>query len=195
MSSHHIVRDRQEPALLVTLIEDFNPDYLGQMLEWSPVVFAMQSEADKLHSLGIKIDYIFVQDTEIKITSASQEHTELIVLSELDVLNAIQFLIEDEFSAVNITGKKEILDVIFPFVGLIDLALITETHKWYPVNKVLEKWYKRDEVLWVYNSPSTNHFELSNTSKSTNNSFVTLTDGIVTIQTNNNPIFVGENLH
>jgi hypothetical protein len=87
------------------------------------------------------------------------------------------------------------LDVIFPFVGLIDLALITETHKWYPVNKVLEKWYKRDEVLWVYNSPSTNHFELSNTSKSTNNSFVTLTDGIVTIKTNNNPIFVGENLH
>lgn len=195
MSSHHIVRDRQEPALLVTLIENFNSDHLGQLLEWSPVVFAMQNEADKLHSLGIKIDYIFVEDAEIKVTTAAQEHTELIVLSELNVPNAIQFLIDDEFPAVNLTGKKEILDAIFPFVGLIDVVLITETHKWYPVNKVLEKWYKRDEVLSIYNPPSTDYFELSNTIQSGKNSFVTLSDGIVAIKTNNNPIFVGENLH
>ena len=38
MSSHHIVREKQEPALLVLGLDDFPDELLGQLLEWSPTV-------------------------------------------------------------------------------------------------------------------------------------------------------------
>ena len=35
MSSHHIVRERQEPALLITDVYSIDPELVGQLLEWS----------------------------------------------------------------------------------------------------------------------------------------------------------------
>lgn len=38
MSSHHIVREKQEPALLIMDLNGFNDEHLGQLLEWNPTV-------------------------------------------------------------------------------------------------------------------------------------------------------------
>jgi hypothetical protein len=38
MSSHHFVRDQQEPALLILALEAFTYDSLGELLEWVPTV-------------------------------------------------------------------------------------------------------------------------------------------------------------
>ncbi|MFD2144372.1 hypothetical protein [Mucilaginibacter antarcticus] len=40
MSSHHIVREKQEPALLVLGLDGFDEEQLGQLLEWSPTLMA-----------------------------------------------------------------------------------------------------------------------------------------------------------
>jgi thiamine pyrophosphokinase len=60
MSSHHIVREKQEPALLVLGMDNFSDELLGQLLEWSPTVIATEIMAEKLNANGIKIDCVIV---------------------------------------------------------------------------------------------------------------------------------------
>ena len=56
MSSHHVVREKQEPALLVLGLDGFDDELLGQLLEWSPTVITTQQIAERLNAYGIKID-------------------------------------------------------------------------------------------------------------------------------------------
>lgn len=60
MSSHHFVKEGQEPSVWV-LGTDFNEDTLGTLLEWSPLVITTLSAAEKLFSLQIKTDRIITE--------------------------------------------------------------------------------------------------------------------------------------
>ncbi len=64
MSSHHIVREKQEPALLVLGLDNFPNELLGQLLEWSPTVITTSQTAEKLIVNGIKIDWIITDGDE-----------------------------------------------------------------------------------------------------------------------------------
>ena len=58
MSSHHIVRDDQEPALIIANGASCSEELLGQLLEWSPYVIVLDSAIERVIHLGIKIDVI-----------------------------------------------------------------------------------------------------------------------------------------
>jgi thiamine pyrophosphokinase len=58
MSSHHIVRDEQEPALLIANGESCSDELLGQLLEWSPVVVVLDRAVWRVLDRGIKIDVL-----------------------------------------------------------------------------------------------------------------------------------------
>jgi hypothetical protein len=55
MSSHHFVREGQEPAVVV-LGSVLNDDVLGSILEWSPLVYANAVGLLYLSERGIKVD-------------------------------------------------------------------------------------------------------------------------------------------
>ena len=48
MSSHHIVRDDQEPALIIANGAVCQPELLGQLLEWSPLVVVLDSAMERV---------------------------------------------------------------------------------------------------------------------------------------------------
>jgi hypothetical protein len=54
MSSHHFVREGQEPALILTDI--FNLDDVGSLLEWSPFTIALPGALESVVLCGIHID-------------------------------------------------------------------------------------------------------------------------------------------
>ena len=58
MSSHHIVRDDQEPALIIANGAACSEELLGQLLEWSPLVIVLDSAIERVIKLGIKIDVL-----------------------------------------------------------------------------------------------------------------------------------------
>ena len=58
MSSHHIVREKQEPALIIANGEACSFDLLGQLLEWSPFVVVLDQAIHRVIELGIKIDVL-----------------------------------------------------------------------------------------------------------------------------------------
>src|ERR671912_567944 len=57
MSSHHYVKEAQEPALLVA--DALADDHLLSLLEWSPVVLAASQALPKVASWGIRVDVVF----------------------------------------------------------------------------------------------------------------------------------------
>ena len=60
MSSHHFVKEGQEPALLV--VDALADDHLMSMLEWSPMVLVVGTAMPKVASWGIRVDAVFADD-------------------------------------------------------------------------------------------------------------------------------------
>ena len=58
MSSHHIVRDDQEPALIIANGASCSEELMGQLLEWSPLVIVLDSAIERVLELGIKVDVL-----------------------------------------------------------------------------------------------------------------------------------------
>ena len=58
MSSHHIVRDDQEPALIIANGASCSFELLGQLLEWSPIVIVLDNAIDRVLQLDIKVDVL-----------------------------------------------------------------------------------------------------------------------------------------
>jgi thiamine pyrophosphokinase len=51
MSSHHIVRDDQEPALIIANGASCSEELMGQLLEWSPLVIVLDSAIERVLEL------------------------------------------------------------------------------------------------------------------------------------------------
>jgi thiamine pyrophosphokinase len=58
MSHHVVVRDDQEAALVVANGQACSPELLGQLLEWSPLVVALDGAFDRVMALGVKVDVV-----------------------------------------------------------------------------------------------------------------------------------------
>jgi thiamine pyrophosphokinase len=103
MSSHHIVREKQEPALLVFGLNNFTDDELGQLLEWSPTLIATPPVAEQLYIYGIKIDYV-ITDNAADIEQSDVKSIPAGKFSELTA--AFEFLIANGYPAVNIVTHE-----------------------------------------------------------------------------------------
>ena len=57
MSSHHIIRDEQEPALLL-MQTHHRWDLINQLLEWSPTLIVFEQAAEEVLSRGVKVDLL-----------------------------------------------------------------------------------------------------------------------------------------
>lgn len=58
MSSHHFVREGQEPALLI--VDALTDDHLMSILEWSPLVLVASQAIVKVATWGILVDVILL---------------------------------------------------------------------------------------------------------------------------------------
>jgi thiamine pyrophosphokinase len=144
MSSHHIVREKQEPALLVLGLDNFPDELLGQLLEWSPTVIATAETADQLDSRGIKIDWIIGEaDAEMPQSDVKL----LLANSGNATVTALEFLGKNEYSSVNIVTDDLQLNDYEPFVNQINLVIFNGCQKIYPVSSGYSKWKSADEGI------------------------------------------------
>ena len=56
MSSHHIVRDDQEPALIIANGMECSESLLNQLMEWSPFVLVLDGAIHRVLEKQIKFD-------------------------------------------------------------------------------------------------------------------------------------------
>ncbi len=156
MSSHHIVREKQEPALLILDLAHFNGELLGQILEWSPAVFATNSSYEEINSLGIKVDFVFAPESNLDV----QEHTKIIVCSGDILEGALKYLVTEEYPAVNIITNSFYLKDYVLFVDLIDLVVFVGSRKIFPVRSGFSKWQVANKEISLMHPVNVNTFGL-----------------------------------
>jgi thiamine pyrophosphokinase len=155
MSSHHIIRDDQEPALIIANGEACNEEILGQLLEWSPFVVVLDGAIQKVLDRGIKIDVLLGDfDKPIDSENILSQQADIQIVhtpnqDKTDLEKAIEFLIGKGHKAANIvwaTGKRADhtitnLTNIVRYKSAIKIVMFDNYSKIFPINNSFEKWY------------------------------------------------------
>jgi thiamine pyrophosphokinase len=155
MSSHHIVRDDQEPALIIANGAACQPELLGQLLEWSPLVVVLDSAMERVMELDIKVDVLlgdFDREFDSEKYQTEQFPIEIIHTpdqNKTDLEKAFDYLIARNIPAVNVvwaTGKRAdhtITNItnITRYRDLLKIVILDDHSKVFLLPKKFEKWY------------------------------------------------------
>ncbi|MBC8151855.1 MAG: thiamine diphosphokinase [Bacteroidetes bacterium] len=161
MSSHHIVRDEQEPALLIANGAECDPELMGQLLEWSPTVVVLDSAIWRVLDLDVKVDVLlgdFDRDLDLDAVRARQYPIEIIPApdqNKTDLQKGIEWLIGRGYPAVNIvwaTGRRADhtitnLTTIVQYKDQIRIVIFDDHSKVFPLRGTFRKWYTKDTPI------------------------------------------------
>lgn len=145
MSSHHIVREKQEPALLIMSFDGFDSEKLGQILEWSPTVIVPDDIYELADSLAIKVDGVLSSKPDFR----AQENTRIILTDTEPLEDCLKFLVGEGYPAVNVITKEFALKDYALFVEDIDIVVFIGDQKIFPVRSGFSKWQPAGESVHV----------------------------------------------
>lgn len=164
MSSHHFVREGQEPALIIANGASCKMDILNQLLEWNPYILILDGAIDRILELGIKFDAwlgdfdsseipenIKAQFGEIEIIHAPDQN-------KTDLQKGIEFIHQKGYTDANIlwaTGRRadhtfQNIATLPQYAGLINLNVIDDHSKVYNLPKKFKKWYPAKTKLSLF---------------------------------------------
>lgn len=161
MSSHHVVRDKQEPALIIANGQACSKELLGELLEWSPYVVVLDGAIHRVLELNIKIDVLLGDfdrnQVPMELVRERQDSIEIVYTPDqekTDLEKAIDFLVEKGHRAVNViwaTGRRADHNIgnitgIVRFRNKITITIIDDYSVIYHLPKAPEsftKWYPK----------------------------------------------------
>ncbi|HTO16100.1 MAG TPA: thiamine diphosphokinase [Edaphocola sp.] len=155
MSSHHFVKENQEPALIIANGESCSMDLLNQLLGWSPLVIVLDGAIERVMDLGIKVDillgdfdrefdpekYLKLQYPLKIVHTPDQEHT--------DLDKAYHYLIQNNIKAANVvwaTGRRADHAItnmtnIVRYREKLKIVIFDDYSKIFLLPYKFEKWY------------------------------------------------------
>ncbi|MBX2961570.1 MAG: hypothetical protein KF687_03605 [Cyclobacteriaceae bacterium] len=144
MSSHHIVRENQEPALVIADMSALPVEWLQQLLEWSPTVTVFDSAVEAVRNLGIKLDVVITKPGRVReFVDLLNDQTPVKILGhhtdDHPVNTAMMFFVAGKYKAVNVVGIEP--SILEPFTAQIDIVTFHGGKRWvYARQGKFEKW-------------------------------------------------------
>ncbi|MDN4166675.1 hypothetical protein QWY31_14285 [Cytophagales bacterium LB-30] len=160
MSSHHIVRDEQEPALLLLEASEHPSESILSLLEWSPTVVVASTCLANVLAWGIKVDVVIgPKSEEHPLREALQEQypVQLLCFEKPNYLeDAINYLLARKHKALNCIGGTINYQEPPPFEGLMQIVHLTDSFKaFWVADGHYEKWWRQGVLLAFEASPET----------------------------------------
>ncbi|MFN5705161.1 MAG: hypothetical protein ACK45U_04845 [bacterium] len=146
MSSHHFVKEKQEPALLILSDSSFEKDILEQLLEWSPIVIVEDKCLMQLNHEPIKIDYVLQTDLELEeIESWVSFQDNVRIIDSSKSANKIKFLIDilerEDNQALSIIGHSTNQEEILKSDEFkMNIIFYSNEYKTYTKYEHFKKW-------------------------------------------------------
>ena len=160
MSSHHVVREAQEPALFILETRELSTEALGPLLEWSPTLVVHASALEAVMAMGIKADVLVAGVAEQEQLSHSielQSPIEIITLApeEEPLLPALRYLAKKEHRAVNVFAAGEEVPWLLKLLStqqLIENIVNISGGKRYCLCRsgLFTKWYPAKEEISLH---------------------------------------------
>jgi len=154
MSSHHFVREDQEPALLIVSTQTTPFDTIQELLEWSPTVIVSEQVLPQVLLWGVKVDVVVAVSENIPALRNSlqdQFPIKLLSCNSIDdtLSTALYFLIASKQKAVNILSNDPL--EVFESFSILDLCVFHSGKKWSFIRSGnYEKWLPAGRTLSVY---------------------------------------------
>lgn len=171
MSSHHFVKEGQEPALLI--LDALTFDVVAPLLEWAPLVVVDERTLGHVLLWNIKIDVVLSEEQNVKeLTNSLASQVPLTILSyslnESPLTNALHFLIRKKQYAVNICSFNavDLFELAEQFAGNIEINAIDGELRWSAIaSGHFEKWMPAGTILFLREGVNRQTIEVSNLEK------------------------------
>ena len=161
MSSHHIVRENQEPALVIANGEACSRALLDELLEWSPLVVVLDRAMPRVVALGIKVDVLlgdFDGDFNAELYQQAQYPLEIVLAADqdkTDLEKAFDYLVKRGFSAANVvwaTGRRadhalNNITCLAAYRETLQITLYDDFSKIFLLPRAFKKWYAKDQII------------------------------------------------
>jgi len=147
MSSHHFVKEQQEPALLILNSSGISFDQVAPLLEWVPTILVSQDEVPVVISWGIKIDLILAemdfQKNHYHLLEEQYPVKFLGVREDKFLDEGLQYLIDSKHGAVNIVGLDHLkVFELEPMLGFLDIVVWDGPIRYFPIKDgQFKKWF------------------------------------------------------
>lgn len=152
MSSHHFVKEQQEPAVFILDVEGISFDTVAPLLEWSPTLLVAQEAVEVVLGWGIKIDIILASQAfqnENEHLLEEQYPLRFLTVSSLSALDeGVHYLLASQHKGVHLVGfnhqnHQQLDEKIFD----LDLTLLDGDWKYYPIKSgKFSKWFVAAEI-------------------------------------------------
>jgi hypothetical protein len=186
MSSHHFVKEKQEPALFIHSEQSLNLELLGQLLEWSPYVIADEHVLYCLNHEPIKLDLVIQQilsDEEMEEWTANQSDLTVLKLSSTEdkLMALVKHLEKEQHKALSLLAcSDEHVQNLDKLATNLDIIQYAENYKGYFMKHDFKKWKARNAVFEIFDNP----IETKNLIFCNHNTWKVVSDGLVEINLN-----------
>jgi hypothetical protein len=197
MSSHHFVKEGQEPALFIAEASSFAS--IAPLLEWAPLVMVLGTALDSVLSWGVKIDVVLIgpgNDIE-KLKETIQEQMPVTVLTYNEDQDPMLFglteLVKNQ-NAVNIVqhASSDTFKKVLSFTKQINIVLLDNDMRWLPIFGIFQKWLPAKSIVALKTNA---HQSIKHTGLTQRgiDLFETIADGNITIESSD-VFWVGETI-
>lgn len=183
MSSHHFVREGQEPALVI--IDALSMDTAAPLLEWAPLVVVADTALAEVSLWGVKIDLVLVAERSQSTLAddlQEQQRFQSIAYGPGRLLEtAIAVLRKHHNTAANI-----LVEDAGPYIQLGDIesfpiTFVTRTLRWSRITKHhFEKWFPKNTAIRV--APENTQFSQHSGVVLADGVYQTISDGLISLK-------------
>jgi hypothetical protein len=151
MSSHHFVKEGQEPALI--LADGFSLENIGSLLEWAPFIIATGSSMESVVTQAIKADMVILTHAEaIKMNGLIPEPVQqLIIPADANAWRiAFEHLISVKSLSVNLWCREALVYLadVTRYIDKIQIGMLDHHFKWSAIrNGKFNKWMPEGSIL------------------------------------------------
>lgn len=153
MSSHHFVKEGQEPALVI--LEAFSLEAVEPLLEWAPLVVVFENALEEVLRWGIKLDVVVARKENIASHDSRLSDQGPLEFLEYDtdhMRSIMAFLIGKKQSAVTIVSNAhdEPIKTSQYFGDKLNVSILTASKRWsYIAVGHFKKWFPQNAILEI----------------------------------------------
>ncbi len=195
MSSHHFVKEKQEPAIYIHSEDSLDTILLGQLLEWCPFVIADEHALFVLNHEPIKIDLVIqrdLSDDDIQLWTANQSNIKILKLTteEDKFISVLNYLVSEQHFAISLIAcSNEHFEKLKQLDLPLDIIQYHTNYKAFFIQEHFQKWKEKNSILELNEVP----ISTKNIIKQ-NNFWKVIEDGLVEINVNKKTLIKEYNL-
>lgn len=154
MSSHHFVKEGQEPALFI--FDNIPFHYAESLLEWVPLVMVADRALENVLQWGIKIDVVLQNEYSFEVLEdlvKDQGPTQILAGGAGHIVKTgLKYLVQNGYDAVNLLSipQEEIFQEVEQSAHKLQVGIYNEQQKWSLISTgKFEKWMPAEATLLI----------------------------------------------